>query len=351
MQTEPQLDLDRIRQLPKIELHSHLPGAIRTSTILEFAEEYGIDLPTRDPEQLKTHLQAQPGKPTDLATLLRTLGKVTRKCFPSREAISRLAYEMVEDAYDDGIVYLEVRFSPSYMAADRGLPLETVLEGVADGLERAGKQLPVKTGMLLGLTRETGIEKAMETARLAVSAGRELNVVGVDLSGEEADHPAKEFAPAFDYIHTHSDLGVTIHAGEAAGPESVRDAILVLGANRIGHGVRAIEDEAVMDLVRERRVVLETCPTSNTLTGAVPGFSSHPLPRFLEAGILATINSDDPSWFATTLSREYQLAREEIGLTAPQLKQAALNAVEGIFQDENTRRELREQLRTAYDRL
>lgn len=339
---------DLIAALPKVDLHRHLPGSLRTQTILDLAAEYGFELPAYDVEGLRPYVQVMPDTPADLGLILRTLGDFQRRCFVSPDVLSRLAFEMVADAHAEGIVYLEVRFSPLTMAGD-ALSFDEVMAGIAGGLARARDALPVRTTMLLGLTRTSDFATCQSIADLALAWADEGLVSGVDLSGDEAIAPAHLFEPLFERIRADGRLGITIHAGEAAGPESVRDAVERLGARRIGHGVRAIHDPPVVTLLRDRGVVLETCPVSNVLTGAVPSLDEHPLPDFLRAGVAATINTDDPSWFGTTLNRECALALTVLGLSFTELRQAVLNAAQGAFLPAGERNSLSAALARAYD--
>ncbi len=337
---------DLLARLPKAELHRHLPGSLRLQTVIDLADEHGFELPTRDPEQLRPYLQVMPNTPADLGHILRTVSAFLRRCFVSRAAVARVAYEMVEDAARDGIVYLEARFSPEYMALDNPISPEDVLVAAAEGLAAAGARFGVQTGILIGMTREVGLASCERAARLALE--HTDHVVGVDLSGDEARFPPRPFAPIFERLRAHGGLGITVHAGEASGPASVRDAIEVLGARRIGHGVRVVHDPAVVDLVRARGVTLETCPTSNVLTGAVPSLADHPLRFLLQQGVSATINTDDPGWFDVTLTDEYETALDRLNLTFAELTTAALNAAHAAFLPAEDRAALARRLATAY---
>ncbi|HYM90333.1 MAG TPA: adenosine deaminase, partial [bacterium] len=318
------------------------------TTIIELAREYGFPLPAYEPDALRRYVQVMSDTPADLGHILRTVAAFLRRCFPSRRAIARVTVEMIEDAWRDGIRYLEVRFSPWYLGAEHGLALGNVLDGVADGLTAARARYPVRTAIILGMTRESGLDACAQTARLALASANGM-VTGVDLSGDEEAYPAGQYSRIFEQIRADGRLGITVHAGEAAGPESVRDAIEILGAHRIGHGVRVVGDPAAVDLVRSRGITLETCPTSNVLTGAVAGFEAHPLRTLLAGGVAATINTDDPSWFDTTLTDEYCLALTRLGLTFDGLRQAVLHAARGAFLPVEERERLARDLATAYD--
>lgn len=337
-----------LTNLPKVELHRHLVGSLRLTTILDLAREYDLNLPAATLEELAPLVTIRPGEPKDLGFVLRKMAEITQRCFPSRAAVARIAYEMVADAWADGLVYLEIRFSPAYMTGQGGLTQSDLIEGVLRGLAIAAKDFPLRTGVVIGTNREMSLAAARETAALALSyAGRGM-VVGVDLAGDEASSPARNLERVFTPLRADGRLGITVHAGEGLGAQSVADAIQYLGAQRIGHGVRAVEDPVVLELIRRENVTLETCPTSNVITGAVTSYAAHPLRYFLDEGIAATINSDDPSWFCVTLSDEYANSLEKMGLTRRHLAQAARNAALGAFLPLAEREALAEKIAPAY---
>ena len=320
-----------LKSLPKVELHRHLVGSIRLQTILDLAQEYKFPLPVSTLGELKPLVTISPNSGKNLGFILREMAKFTQLCFPSRAAISRIAFEMIEDAFLDGLIYLEVRFSPVYMTAQGNLSQVDVIEAVLEGLNQANRYFPVQCGVIVGINREMGKKVAKESADLALAYAGKGGVVGFDLAGDEAAAPPREFENIFIPLRADGRLGITIHAGEGAGARSVADAINYLGAQRIGHGVRAVEDPDVLDLIQHQNITLETCPTSNVITGAVQSFATHPLRFFLEKGISATINSDDPTWFNTTLTDEYSNAIEKMNLSLQDLAKVAQNAALGSF--------------------
>ena len=338
-----------IAGLPKVELHRHLPGAVRLSTIIDLAQKKTIELPTMDPQELRHYAQVMPGTTANLSHILGTVSTFLQICFVSREVVARITFEALEDAWNDGIHYLELRFSPGYLGERYNLSLKDVMAGVYEGLDKGRKQYPIKVGLLLGMTRGAPEDILAQTTDLALNLADDGNVVGVDLSGDEAGHPARAFTKHFERIRSDGRLGITIHAGEASGPESVREAVEYLGAHRIGHGVRVVHDLAVMELVCSRNITLETCPTSNVLTGAVPNLASHPLPQLLRADIRATINTDDPSWFDITLTDEYYLSLVHLGLSFAELKGSALHAVGGAFASQSDKDKLAAIITAAYN--
>ena len=208
--------------------------------------------------------------------------------------------------------------------------------------------MPISVGLIAGLSRELGVKRCAAEADVIV--GYAGSIDGIDLLGNEVDFPAGWFAPIFQPIARDGRLGITIHAGESSGPESVRAAVLQLGATRIGHGVRAEEDPTVLALLRERGVTLEMCPTSNVQTGATPDLSTHPLARYLRAGIKVTINSDDPRVSQIDLTHEYQVAASEIGLTEAEIAQTLDNAAKAAFTTEQIRTRIKEALATSRTR-
>ncbi len=338
-----------LRKLPKAELHRHLPGSYRLQTLLDLAKEYRLDLPTHDLEGLRRYAQVQPGTPANLGYILRTVSTFLRQFFVTRAAIARFAFEMVEDAWRDGIIHMEIRFSPWVLSVTHGLTFDDVLTGTAQGVAAAQQLYPVQTGILLGVTREAGLAVASQLADYALAVAGTLGVVGVDLAGDEEQYPPRQFADIFQRIRADGRLGITIHAGEAAGPDSVIAAVESLGAQRIGHGVRVIQDAAATEFVRARGIILETCPTSNVATGAVTSLAEHPLQPLLARGVAATINTDDPGWFDITLTGEYLLALTRLGLTFEDLRQAAIHAAAGAFLPAPARAALVSRIRGAYD--
>jgi len=232
------------------------------------------------------------------------------------------------------LAYVELRFSPYFMAQVHGLDMRAVIDAVVEGVAGGSRIFGVKAKLIGILSRTFGVENCR--AELEAILSRREHFCAVDLAGNEADFPAKWFEPHFKKARD-AGLAVTIHAGEAAGAESIWDAIRLLGATRIGHGVRAIEDPKLMDHLRERRIGIECCPTSNLQTSTVPDYASHPLRQFLDAGLLATINTDDPGISAITFDYELEVAAPKAGLGEAQVNQALRNAMEIAFLDDAER--------------
>jgi len=314
------------RSLPLIDLHRHLEGCVRLETILDLGRRHGLPLPARDVEGLRPHAQVrgrQPGVMEFIAKFRWMTGVMV-----DAEAVRRIARESVEDARREGLAYLELRFSPWFMAEPHGLDPAAVVEAVADGVAAGARDFGLRVNLIGILSRTYGPETAAR--ELDALLAHRARLVALDLAGDEARWPGEHFVEHFRRARD-AGLHVTIHAGEAAGPQSVRQAIEGLGAERIGHAVHAIEDPALLERMAERRIGIEANLTSNVQTSTVPDYASHPLRRFLERGLLATINSDDPGISGITLAHEYEVAAPAAGLSPEQLRQAQRNALEVAF--------------------
>ena len=329
---------------PLVELHRHLDGNVRLGTVLDLGRRHGVALPADDLEGLRPYVQVSERESDLLAFLARF--EWTRRVFVDYAAVRRIARENVEDAAAEGIDYLELRFSPYFMAEPHGLEPSAVVEAVCDGVDEAlaaeapgrAPGLPPRARLIGIISRTYGPEVGWIELEAAL-AHRGRGVVALDLAGDELNQPGERFV---DHFRRARDGGLrTIaHAGEAAGPESVRQAVLGLGAERIGHGVRAIEDPATMDLLAERAIPLELCPTSNLQTSTVASWEDHPLPRFLERGLTVTLSTDDPSISGIDLAHEYRTVQDHLGLTEADCRTLQKNALEAAFLTEGERRAL-----------
>ncbi|AFJ47353.1 adenosine deaminase [Shimwellia blattae] len=312
--------------LPLTDLHRHLDGNIRARTILELGQQYNIALPGNTPETLLPHVQVTSNEP-DLVSFLTKLDWGV-KVLASLEACRRVAFENVEDAARQGLHYVELRFSPGYMAMNHNLPLAGVVEAVIDGVCAGCRQYGVQA-QLIGIMSRTFGEAACQAELNALLTRRE-NIIALDLAGDERGFPGELFR---DHFRTARDAGwhITVHAGEAAGPESIWQAIRQLGAERIGHGVRATDDPALMDYLAREKIGIESCLTSNIQTSTVAGLHQHPLRTFLDHGVPATLNSDDPAVQGVDIIHEYQVAAPQAGLSPAHIRQAQINGLEMAF--------------------
>jgi len=331
----------QLHALPKVDLHRHLEGSLRLQTLADIAREHGIDLPSYDIERLRLFVTVTDEEP-DFHRFLEKF-RLLRRFYPTQAAVERVAYEAVADAAADNIKYLELRFNPVALARAQGFSFNEVTTWVCGAVARAQRDCGVRTNLILQIGRDEDLDTASRIADVAL-AHRGDGVVGLDLAGDEARYPARCFAKVFQRARQEG-LGVTVHAGEVGGAENVREAIELLGAQRIGHGVRMIENSQVVQLARERNVTFEVCPTSNLQTGVVRCFWQHPLPDLLALGLRVTINTDDPSISDTTLTDECLVVMLAMGVTLKQIKRTTMMAVEGSFQPPGERKRLVEWFR------
>jgi len=321
---------------PLVELHRHLDGNVRVETVLDLCRQHGLELPAWTVEELRPHVQILEREPS----LVHFIAKfeLLRRAMVDYDAVRRIVRENLEDAAREGIDYIELRFSPYFMGETHGLDPFGVVDAVCDALEEGRGTVPVKAKLIGIIARNYGPEIGRIELAAAIR-GRERGVVALDLAGDEAGYPGELFVRHFQEAR-EAGLRTIAHAGEAAGAESVRQAVLGLKAERIGHGIRAIEDPAVLDLLAERRIPLEVCPTSNLHTSTVRDYRSHPLPALLRRGIRCTLNTDDPSISGLDLAHEYRVASEELGLSAAEIRRMQETAVEAAFLTPEERAEL-----------
>jgi len=327
---------DILYALPKVDLHRHLEGSLRLSTMAEIAREHGVDLPSYDIEELRPYVQITDDEP-DYRRFLEKF-RLLRRFYSTREAVERIAYEAVADAAADNVRYLELRFNPIALAEAGCFAYHQVVEWAIDAVRRAEQDCDIQVRLIVQLSRDSSPRTAWEVAEVAM-AFRDRGIVALDLAGDEVNYPGYPFAPIFQRAR-EAGMHITIHAGEWRGPESVREAVQVLGAQRLGHGIRVIEDPQLVQLVRERDIALEVCPTSNLQTGAVDSLGLHPLKELYHQGVRVTVNTDDPSVSNTTLTDEYMVVIRGIGMTLEELKHMILMAVQAAFLPEPEKEQL-----------
>jgi len=322
---------EAIRALPKIELHLHLETSLR---LRRLAERRAAALPA------PAALIADPGKFAGYDRLRRMryatrAGRVPDALYTA-DNIDAITFELLVEAAGHGARYVEVR-----VGGRRGFELlgaRRLLEAMARARGRAEADLGVRSGFIITIVRERGPEEAERRVREALD-GRECGVVGVDLAGDEENYPPGLFARPLG-LAREAGLGITAHAGEFAGPSSIWTAIYQLGARRIGHGIRAVEDRELLDYLREHRITLEICPTSNLRLGLVPSLTAHPLRRLVEHGVPVTINSDDPMLLNTDLSREITLVAQALALRDGALADFMIAAARAAFLPDDERAQL-----------
>lgn len=321
--------------LPLCELHRHMDGSIRLETILDLADQHGIALPANDVSGLAPYVHIDESAP-GLIEFIDRFEHMTAVLVDA-DACRRIAYENVEDAKREGIDYIELRYSPWFMAETHGMDPAEVMEACADGIRAAERDTGVRANIIGILSRTYGVDTCMKELD-AILAHRD-HIVAVDLAGDEAQYPAYLFEAHFKRVRD-AGLHVTIHAGEADGPGSVWSAIRDLGAERIGHGVRSVEDASLVDYLATNGIGLESCPTSNLHTSAVKSYADHPIKELADRGVKFCLNTDDPGISAIDLAHEYNLAAPATGLTTQQIRQSQLDALDMAFLSAQEKTEL-----------
>jgi adenosine deaminase len=332
--------LHTYRALPKVELHRHLEGSLRLDTMLDIARQHGITIPA-DVLRLSTLVQIQE---QDKFTFQNFLAKFNtlRLFYRSPDAIHRITSEAVEDAAKDNVKYMELRFTPVALSRAERFPLHDVVDWVISSAQEASKKYNVIVRLIASVNRHESTELAEQVAWLAVEHLSD-GMVALDLAGNEAEFKTEPFYGLIKEAR-QSGLHVTIHAGEWGPAKNVKEAIEELGAERVGHGVRVLEDGNIVALARERGTAFEVCMTSNYQSGVVGSLDTHPLMRMLDAGLNITINTDDPSISRITLSHEYYTACEDLRMPQTILKQRIVAAAHACFLPENEKENLAKQL-------
>lgn len=315
--------------LPLLDLHRHLDGSIRLETILDLAKQHDIPLPAGTLEGLRPHVQITETRPGVMAFIDKF--KYMIGVLADYDACRRVAYENVEDAHQEGIDYIELRFSPLFMAQPHQLEPAGVVEAVLEGLEQGRQAYPLQVRAIGIISRTYGPDRGWQELESLLAYKK--HITALDLAGDEVNFPGKLFR---DHFQEAREAGwhITVHAGEETGPDSIWQAVEELDAERIGHGVSAIQDPLLMAYLAENQIGVESNLTSNLQTRVVDRYRSHPLRKFLEAGILATINTDDPGISAIDLRYEYEVAAPQAGLTPELIRQAQRNALEAAFLDQ-----------------
>ena len=328
--------LEQIRRAPKVLLHDHLDGGLRAATIVELADQTGYTgLPTTDPDELDSWMTRGASR-KDLVLYLETFAH-TVGVMQTPEALVRVARECAEDLADDGIVYAEVRFAPE-LHLERDMALDDVVEAVQEGFRVGSEGRPIEVRTLLTAMRTAA--RSLEIADLAVR-WRDRGVCGFDIAGAEAGFPPTRHLDAFEHIRGEN-FHLTIHAGEAFGLPSIWEALQLCGAERLGHGVRIVDDIAITPdgsahlgrlaaMVRDRRVPLELCPTSNVHSGAAPSIAEHPIGLLADLRFRVTVNTDNRLMSAITLSREMANVAEAFGWGWDRLEWLTINAMKSAF--------------------
>ncbi len=322
--------------LPLIDLHRHLDGNVRLATIWELAQQHNLPLPADNLDDLRPHIQVSEPEADIMAYFQKFNWMVS--IFANTDACRRVAYENVVDANDEGIDYIELRFSPWFMAEPHQLNPAEVVEAVIDGVQAAERDLKdIRVNLIGIISRTYGVE--IGYLELAALLAFKEEIVGLDLAGDEANFPAEWFVPHFKQARD-AGWGITVHAGESAGPQSVWHALDDLGASRIGHAICINDDPDLVNRMLEKRIGIEANLTSNWHTNTVSSYAAHPLKTWLDQGLLATINTDDPGISPVTLRDEFNIAAPAAGLTPEDTRKAQKNALEVAFLREEDKRAL-----------
>ncbi|HJR35598.1 MAG TPA: adenosine deaminase [Gemmatimonadales bacterium] len=319
------LTRELITRLPKAELHLHFDGSLRPATMLELAREAGVELPAPEPDSLARFMLVQDAR--HLEDYLARFD-ITVSLLQTEAAIERVAYEMVEDAAADNLRYMEVRYDP-HLSTHAGLTMDQVVAAQRRGFDRGERDFGIRTGIINCTLRHYDPARSVEIARHSVRC-KPLGVVGFDLAGGEAGRLPGRHGEAFD-IALAGNLGITVHAGEAAGAESVAEAVRRCHAVRIGHGTRLREDPELQAYVRDRQILIEINITSNLQTRVVREPSEHPVRDYFDAGLAVTLCTDSWLMSGVRLTDEYWLAHQQLGFTREEIDRMILNAFAGAF--------------------
>jgi len=296
--------------------------------MLAIAREHQLDLPINDEQKFRSMVQVVNSDPLTFQNFLSKFATL-REFYQSPEAIRRVAREAVIDAANDNVRYMELRFTPVALTRVRDYPLAEAMDWVIESVAETSNQYGIKTQLIASVNRHESVKLAEEVMRLAVDRIGN-GIIGLDLAGSEAEFPGEEFEPVF-LEAKQAGLKITIHAGEWGGPEIISLAVKTLHADRIGHGVRVMEDPVIVDLCKDKGIVFEVCPTSNYQSGVVTSMPIHPLPKMIGAGLVCTLNTDDPGISQIELTDEYQLGIEALGIPDHGLVELTMNAVRASF--------------------
>jgi adenosine deaminase len=317
----PELD-EFIVRMPKVELHLHLEGSITPAALLDIAQRNGVEIPARDEAGVAQLFDYRNFH--EFLTVFMVLARAMRY---GRD-FEQVAYALGEHLHSQHVRYAEVMISPA-LYYRRGIDLDEVVEGAASGFAHARRDFGVDTQLVFDFGRQFGVEMAWQIFEIAVR-NRRHGLVAWSIGGDELRHPPEPFAEVFQAAR-QAGFHTMAHAGEVVGAASVWGAVDALGAERIGHGIRSVDDPALLAHLRELGVVLDVCPTSNVRTGAAPAIEAHPLRRLFDAGVRVSINTDDPIFFATTMNDEYRLAARAFGFGAGDLARVAIDSVRASF--------------------
>ena len=326
-------------QLPKVNLHHHLEGAVRPETFLECVKAFQVPVPIENLEEAQEFLRVSDAD----RSLADFLVKVDRSLLVSQYpgVLERMAFEAVEDAYHQNVRCLEIRFGP-LLHLERGRRPEEAVEEVLAGIRKAGSRYPVTARVIVCALRHHDADANLALAKMAAEYA-DLGVAGFDIAGDEAAYPAGVFSKAFELAKANG-LGITVHAGEVGDGSGVMEAIVKLGADRIGHGIQIAARPDLVERVIEAGITLEVCPTSNLHTRAVASLEQHPIRRLFDMGVSISLGDDDPTTSGITISSEFELLAEVFHFTADEIVQIVLNGARAAFLPEEQKKQLTAEL-------
>jgi adenosine deaminase len=330
-----------IRKLPKAEQHIHIVGSIRPETLLWLAEDGDLDKPFKTSRDVQNLFQF-----TSFTQFINTYCTVV-DCITRENQFERITYEMLKSEAQCNVHYVEASFS----ALDhvlRGLDYGKMLDAINRGIDRARMDFAIECNLRIDLVRNYGPEKGMQVLDWVES--KNDNIISVDLGGSEERFPARPYRSVFQRARKMG-LHLVAHAGEAAGPDSIWQAVSELEVERIGHGVTAIHEPLLMEHLKKRNIAIEACPTSNVRTRVVRAIKNHPIKLFSDLGLAVTVNTDDPSIFATDMNNEYLQLHQRLGFTLQELFKLSLNAVNSSFLSEELKSKMRKSFMKAYNRI
>ena len=333
-----------IEKMPKVEIHVHLEGATRPETILMLAQKNNIDLPVKTVEEARDWYKFR-----DFNHFIEIYITITR-CFKTAEDIELIAREFLKGQAEQNIIYSEVTYSAYTQYGNYGISFPEQFGALERANEWAKAELGVSMGIVVDLVRDIPLERGLETADWFIQDRTPL-MVAFGLGGTEVGFPPERHAEAFRRILAEGDIPIVPHAGETAGADSMWSAINVCQAQRIGHGVRCLEDDKLVDYLREHQIPLEVSPTSNVCLGVVDSIANHPIQRLIDAGLYVTVNSDDPPMFNTTLTNEFMLCAQTFDWDINMLEHLTLNALNASFLDEDKKSNLREDFKAQFASL
>jgi adenosine deaminase len=318
-----------------VELHRHLDGSVRGDTILDIVKHHNLDVGVTNPEEIARRARVlEPMK--DLASVLESF-RIIQRVLCSYEAIRRVAFENVEDAWRDGVRLVELRFAPTFIAQEKEIAWDEIVEGVIDGASRGMDAYPVQVGLIGIAARAFGAEANRPALRELIRYRKGIHrngdrIYGFDLADAEDTTDPATFAPLVADARA-AGMGITVHTGENTSALHVKRALSLYSPDRIGHGIKAWGDEEALELLRQRGTMLEICPTSNWLTSSVPSLPAHPVRKLRESGVRVCINSDDPQLMGIDLTHEYAICAEHHGFDLEAFRSMNLDALESSFLD------------------